>query len=514
MAIRIPVITSEPLGVPSIRVGSALGAKLGAAESVQGFVGQVMQDVNEFRQKQKSINQVIELTQVESDIQTENLKNIKALREDPGILENPESYFPNWQASFIKSANERLSKIQDPETRQKAQINIGRMLVAQKSDEFLYGNTLYTKTKMGQVDLILDRFEEQEDLESGIEFLSNPKIAVLYDPVILANKKIAFKNGVQSRIKKNNLKLASGEIETSRGEGAEEIFKKYGIEPEDQVLLRRRVVELEEKQEKNITRAAKDFSEVMTADLTERIRKGEDVGNIISEYAPHNGRLITSEDYEKLLRYTDAKKSAVEEDADPELAREVKIKTNLAVPTMTESQVVALMRSGKIGDKTGEKALDQLRTTGRYWREEGQQEYMKNYSEAQKTIFRGFGMTGLELELIEKIDPAKKRLIDDALRQLYNRTLGSKKKEDPMTVATEILPGYQKGIEGENMLSVETYKKLLGKYKTKQELNTAYESKEIDWNEYKQKLIYMREMENKSNEPVIETKGSKEKFGR
>jgi hypothetical protein len=140
---------------------------------------------------------------------------------------------------------------------------------------------------------------------------------------------------------------------------------------------------------------------------------------------------------------------------------------------------------------------------------------MKEFSEAQKEIFRGFGMTGLEVELTEKIDPVQKRLLSDALAQLNNRTILSPKREQPIAVVREILPFYQKALINENLISVDRMKKLL-KFDSKEKATAAFEAGDITKDQYLIQLQYLREMERRmaldeSIQSAPETKG---KFGR
>src|SRR3972149_6462682 len=165
---KIPIIATDA-NIPDIPVRAVpysmettLPAKLGAMNSIQGFIGQVMQDVAQFRQKTKTINQATEIAQVEIDVQDANLENIKNLRLNP----NPDTYFSDQQAGFQKISKDRLSKITDPETRAKAQVSLQRMQLQDMVEQKHYGNTLWISTKQGQIDRLLDQYEKMEDIDS------------------------------------------------------------------------------------------------------------------------------------------------------------------------------------------------------------------------------------------------------------------------------------------------------------------------------------------------------------
>jgi hypothetical protein len=250
--------------------------------------------------------------------------------------------------------------------------------------------------------------------------------------------------------------------------------------------------------EKQIEKNTKDFSEQIYGDLKERIRKGEDVNDLVHTYGPAGERMITKEHFDGLLNETDSiSKAGTVSDSD--IGLDVSIRANTAVPQISEGEITSLMKSRKLSRQDGEKALDQIRITNRTLKNEAMEETNRRYSDAEKHIREGMGVSGLILQLQEKIDPTQQGLIARANEELWNRSKGRGGKEDPMAVAREILPKYQKALSGQNLLSIEVCGKIIeiDKYPNEDILHTNFVNGKISEQDYYRKARAFKEMREK-----------------
>jgi len=275
--------------------------------------------------------------------------------------------------------------------------------------------------------------------------------------------------------------------------------------------------------EKEAAKSAKETSEALYADVTQRIRKAREgkeriaLGDLEEEVhrkGPAGDRTLTKENFDSLLLRVEAGKK---EDrlSDPDVLLDVTMRANAAVPRISESEINNLMVSEKgLSVKDGERALDQIRTTNNSLKDEALRTVNQRYSDARDAIREGMGVSGLILQLQEKLDPTQQGLIARAWEELWDRSSGRGGKEDPMTVAREILPAYQRALAGKNLLSIETYKRLIDvdRFPTEDALLQARDTMpEGDF--YRRAKAY-KEMREKERMNEVLNAAAKEDFGR
>ncbi len=242
-------------------------------------------------------------------------------------------------------------------------------------------------------------------------------------------------------------------------------------------------------------KAVKSESERIYAGLMEKVRKGNNIVNEVYMKGPNGDRTLIKEHYDQLLDHADAIAKAGPV-SDPDILMDVRIKANAAVPRIKESEINNYMRSGKLSGNDGEKALDQIRTTNRLLRDDTKQANNQRYHDAEKWVSRGLGIPGgMIIELMEKLDPVQKGMLERAMNELWNRSIDRGGKEDPMAVAKEITPVYKKALTGESLLSIKKYDKLIEihKYPTKEKLAEAFEKKQITKEEFIRKTNFFKE---------------------
>lgn len=389
-----------------------------------------------------------------------------------------------------------------------------------------YENKYFISTKTGEALEKLDSISKRAGMAPSIEEtirvgsegirLIDELTGTAFSPEEASKMKIKLSDEIEKERLKTTISTADMEIFQNPSMAGPILQKpEYSIIPVDkQVALLKKGITEANRVEKKTKDDTDNFSEQMYGDLNARIRKGEDVTDLIDTYGPAGNRMLTKSNFDSLLKDIEAlKKGGMKSDDD--VLRDVAIRSNASVPRISEGEINDLMRSRKLSIEDGAKALDQIRTTNRSLKNEGETENNQRYSDAEKHIARGMGVSGLVLQLAEKIDPTQQGLITRALDELWRRSKGRGGKEDSMAVAREILPQYQKALKGQNLLSIETYKKIIDfdKYPTKETL--LKDKKNISEADYYRKAKAFTEIQEKENLQVqLDALKSTEEFGR
>jgi hypothetical protein len=245
---------------------------------------------------------------------------------------------------------------------------------------------------------------------------------------------------------------------------------------------------------KAIEDAAKADSEKTYAGLNERIRKGENVIQEVYALGPNGSRTLLKSHYDELLSHSDAiAKAGIT--SDPKTLRDVIIATTADVPEISTEQVIEFMKTNKLSTKDGEEALNRIRTSNVSLQDKTKTKQNQDYTDARTAIHDGLGISGLILQTMEKLDPVQQGLITRANSELWSRSIGRGGTENPMAVAKEILPEYQKALSGQALLSISSLEKIIDikKYPSSDSVNKAYESGKMDVNEYLRKIRLFQE---------------------
>lgn len=489
---RIPIIqaTEELKQIPVTATTQGAGRTWKAVEQLSGQVQDIGLDIEE---RKKRIKMYTDLSEIEMDMQKTNEDLVLKLRSNP----DPDNYFSDWNSGFSKLGEERIKNIKSPETRMRAQVAVKGMQTRELVEQKHYGNKLFIETMQAKTERLLDYYEKKGDLESGQSLIEEVTLHGIYSPIFGEKRKQEFAKGIETQRIKSLVTMADGEI-FQTPDKTDEILQKeiYNDIPDDKkMILMNKGVTRSNSLERQIEKNTKDFSEQIYGDLKDRIRKGEDVNDLIHTYGPAGERMIVKEHFDGLLNETDSiSKAGTVSDSD--VALDVSIRSNTAIPQISEGEITSLMKSRKLSRQDGEKALDQVRTTNRTLQNEAMALVNQEYVDAEKYIREGMGISGLILELQEKIDPTKQGLIARANAELRSRSKGRGGNENPMDVATEILPKYQKALSGQNLLSIETYEKLIeiDKYPDQDVLHNAFVNGEIKEQDYYRKVKAFKEM--------------------
>jgi hypothetical protein len=498
---RIPIIQAET-NLPSTTYpvepyGLKQQAQLG--QSVQGLIDTISEEQGRIARRQKELNDATDIANTELNVIGQNEDLVKTLRMDPDP-NNYINYYNKWQTSFDKIVNKNLETISDKEKKLRTGLALKNIQIREIIDQKHYGNMLWANTQKARIDNILESYGEQQDEEKGLKLITTGETIGLYLPTEAENLRQKFSKDLEIKKVKNLVADADMRIFNNPNKANEILHEKiYDDIPDDKkvILLNKGIIEAN-RIEKNIENEIKKQSEILYSDFKQKIRAGQNIESDIYARGPNGDRSLTKQDFDSLLSDIDSlKKGGIK--SDPDIVTDVTIRSNASIPRISESEINNLMRTKKLSVEDGAKALDQIRITNRSLKNEAESENNQRYSDAEKYITRGMGISGLVLQLAEKIDPTQQGLISRALSELWQRSKGRGGKEDPMTIAQEILPVYQKALKGQNLLSIESYKKIIDivRYPTKEILlKNKYNISEAD---YYRKAKAFAEMEEKIN---------------
>ncbi len=410
---------------------------------------------------------------------------------DPEVIKDKLNYLPKMKYFASQKQGEILGKIKDQNLNKVLQIKLSDLNFKYYSKARGIDNKYWADTSLGKLYQELDRDQKlaanastPEELaeigDRGITLIDTAIKSGRLPPDDAAKLKISHADKIEAKVKENRLNMARAEIRISPDD-AEDIIEKYDIPIDKIEPLIKLSTSLIEKREKGIEKGTKDFSGEMRADLTERMRKGEDVIDILYEYGPSNKKMLISNDFEGLITERDKLFGKVGEwKSDPNAEFEIEKNLYSSNPTITEKQIIAKTYEGVggINKEKMSKYLENLRTWKKGQISEERTIINREYDEAKTHIATGLGISGMIAELYENIDPAQKKALHLAREELWRRSRGGGGKENPMDVAIEILPRYRRVLKDENLISIDNYQKLL-MFPSPDSLKRAFKEKRI-----------------------------------
>lgn len=456
----------------------------------------IAQQHGELRKKKKALDDTVFLSSLEVRAKRDLAQLEIELMRSP----DPYTHYQRWETGFNEMANSELGGIKDKELQARATVLLNRLKASEVPAQEHFADRLWVEKMQAGTQLLLDSYAETGELEKGEELLATMTEHGVYSANISAKMLIGFSDAVEKKRIKTLVDAADLEIFYTPN-ATEKILSREenaDIPNDEKLILLKKGIARTNQIESDIEKAVTKASEDLYAGLVEKVREGKSVERTIYDRGPAGDRTLIRQHFDSLFNQIDAvAKGGIT--SDPDTLLNVTIRSSKAVPEITEDQIEGFMREKLLSVDDGNAALDQIRTTNRSLRSEAERENNKDYRDAEKEIERGMGVSGLILTLTEKLDPTQMGLIARAKTELWNRSRGRGGKEDAMEVARDILPKYQRALAGQNLLSIETYEKLIeiDKYPDVGVLRRSYDEDRLSEDDYYRKAGAFKEMQEK-----------------
>lgn len=251
---KIPIVQVEST-LPAVRRRSGEARVWRAVEGL-GYEGQrlgftLARQEGDLRRKKKALDMALTLGEFDVDV-TSGLENLKTeLRRSP----DPETYYSDWEKRSATIIGRELAKIEDPETRARAEVQAKRIQVQEVVEQKHYANLLWGNEKLATAGKVLTNYQRTGELEKGIELIDELERNGLVNAVKAEEWRQSHKDKVEiNRIRELNPEDALRRL------GAGE----WNLDPDDRVALTREIraeIAYQERQERKRVEEQRDAVE-------------------------------------------------------------------------------------------------------------------------------------------------------------------------------------------------------------------------------------------------------------
>lgn len=175
---------------------------------------------------------------------------------------------------------------------------------------------------------------------------------------------------------------------------------------------------------------------------------------------------LSRTDYDAIK--TELTKPAEEPASNPAILNRLDADVFSQYPKTQERHLDALRQSGDLNRKDYLDRKNRLRETREGLQQRGESRQMRDHGQAEQMGRAELGIP----TLFDKLDPNKEKAWGAYLRELTDRSNAYKGQEDPLAVATEIIPRYKRLLDQDAQMTIEQIRKTI-KYNTPQELEAA-----------------------------------------
>jgi len=181
----LPPVTADPYAVrrPWERM-TGLGREVGAlAVSVSETAAKIKEKTDAFDRKLGLSEFLVDITDAGSKLETELIQEA-----------DPETYRANWDLGMAAVINERLLKIEDPETRAEAKVVANRYLIGEIPRQEDYARRLWVEKSVGRLMRLLDVHARLGNLEDGYRLINGAKENGVLPADDAERLKVSFRN--------------------------------------------------------------------------------------------------------------------------------------------------------------------------------------------------------------------------------------------------------------------------------------------------------------------------------